>query len=152
MAAAPSSSAEEAKEGKQTWVQAMDQVVHPTAWQPKPESLRKHEVPVPAPQSLLQQIIGMVMSCITFVVSFPVKIWSCFKFMVAGFFGLAARVSLPIWNIFVSACNFGAKICENIPIVGKLIAWFLLIPSKLKIPDWPILRMLMQDHKQQGKR
>ena len=77
----------------------------------------------------------------------PTNVYKAVKFMIGKYLSIVflviSKLTTKGWTVFVTMSSYISKLAGNIPVNGRFLTWLFLIPSRIRMPNLPLLNMLL---------
>lgn len=77
----------------------------------------------------------------------PTNVYKAVRFMIGKYlsivFLVVSKLTTKGWTVFVNVSSYMSKLAGNIPLIGKFLTWLFLVPSRIRMPNLPMLNMLL---------
>jgi|688.fasta_scaffold160151_1 hypothetical protein len=77
----------------------------------------------------------------------PTNVYKAVKFMIGKYLSIVflviSKLTTKGWTVFVTMSSYISKLAGNIPVIGRFLTWLFLIPSRIRMPNLPLLNMLL---------
>ena len=98
-------------------------------------------------RGIVHQLFSLLQTLIAIALWMPTNVYKAVRFMIGKYFSfvflVVSKLTTKGWKFFVAVSSYMSKLAGNIPVIGKFFSWLFLIPSRIRMPNLPMLNMLL---------